>query len=198
MRKTLLFSTIGVACAMIAVSHINHGEETITTVATSTAPAGPVPFQYVKTGTTVHVQGGAAIDLQVTNQSDKVAIAWVLISRHFKDDGTAVSRSFKVVSLPEEPNSGLAPGDAWYGQLEIPSADGRAVAHDLALDYVLFSDGTSWGPDAGGFSAHIAGQAQSRRVERARLREILERQGPEALAQELDKQVVPLDQGPVK
>ena len=126
MRKILLFSTIGVVCATIAVSQIKRDREVITTVAAVTAPAASAPFQYVKTGTTVHAKGGAAIDLQVTNLSDKVATAWVLISRHFKDDGSAVSRSAKVVVVPEETNSGLAPGDAWYGKLQLPSADGPA------------------------------------------------------------------------
>jgi len=187
MYKILLFSMIGVACAAIAVSQLDSGRDEVTTVATVARTAPPAPLQYLKLGTAVHPEGGATIDIQVTNLSEKVAIAWVLTSRHFGQDGSVVSRLSKVVAVPEEANSGLAPGASWKGKLHMPSSDGRAVAHDLALDYVLFSDRSSWGPDAGGFSRHIAGQMQSRRLERARLKEILERQGVQALTQELEK-----------
>ncbi len=175
----------------IATSEGDSNRETITTVALESGVAPPAPLQCLKIGTTVHPEDGVAIELHVTNLSDKGAIAWVLTSRHFGRDGSVVSRSFKVVVLPEETNSGLAPGASWQGTLHIPSADGRAVDHDLVLDYVLFSDRSSWGPDTGGFSRHIAGQMQARRVKRARLREILERQGVQALTQELSREAAP-------
>ena len=184
-------SCLQVKTDAIGTSEGDSNRETITTVAPESGVAPPAPLQCLKMGTSVHPEGGAAIELQVINLSDNVAIAWVFTSRHFGRDGSVVSRSFKVVVLPEETNSGLTPGASWLGTLHIPSADGRAVDHDLVLDYVLFSDRSSWGPDTGGFSRHIAGQMQARRVERARLREILERQGVQALTQELSREAAP-------
>lgn len=51
----------------------------------------------------------------------------------------------------------------------------------LIVEYVLFTDGSSWGPDSKGQAGHINGVIQGRRATIALLKRIMETQGVRAV-----------------
>jgi hypothetical protein len=55
----------------------------------------------------------------------------------------------------------------------------------LAVDFVEFNDGTTWGPDAENSRDRLAGQREGAKLERQRLSQLLQVKGREALRSDL-------------
>lgn len=108
--------------------------------------------------------GEAPVRFQLKNQSTKSIHAYVLVIGYYDDDGkligtlttTGVSRDL----LPRpDLRPPFGPGETWthpYRMAEASGADrpARAVAR---VDFVLFDDGSSWGPDKAKMSLYLKG-----------------------------------------
>ena len=80
------------------------------------------------------------------------------------------------------PVSVLNPGDR--RSVGVPNPERNPV--HVWVDFVEFTDGTTWGPDATKYSEHLAGRRAGARAEADRLRELLRAGGGQAFADALE------------
>jgi hypothetical protein len=59
------------------------------------------------------------------------------------------------------------------------------VSVKLTIDFVEFTDGTTWGPDKEHSSDILIGQREGARIERQRLRQLLKSKGPKAVIEDI-------------
>lgn len=76
----------------------------------------------------------------------------------------------------------LNPGDK--RMLGAPNPERSKVS--LWVDFVEFTDGTTWGPDTNKYSEHLAGRRAGMRAEAERLRGLLESRGVRAFVEALE------------
>ncbi len=130
------------------------------------------------------------------NCSDKSLIGYVLKIR-LKDQMGALrdSGNYSSEKLPTSPVDGkYSPGETWTDQYQLPvtSVDSLSVRYtdaDLVIDYVLFADGSSWGPNASGQGTALGKVRRGAEIERARLKRILADKGLQALLDDLLRDV---------
>lgn len=79
------------------------------------------------------------------------------------------------------------PGQSWPGRMTIPGRRADAPLPQFALDFILFTDGSTTGPDTLKTSVRISGILSGVNGERARLRRLLETGGLAALEADLKK-----------
>jgi hypothetical protein len=133
---------------------------------------------------------GAVVPLYVSSKSPKNILAYVLCAEFFDGSGRkmglATKTSNKAIGSPSAVRY-FGAQTSWQDDFEIPaSGDGRAVSHKISVDFVLFQDGSRWGPDTTKTSLKIEGVIQGYKLERARLRRIAQTHGVKALLDDLN------------
>jgi hypothetical protein len=86
--------------------------------------------------------------------------------------------------------NGLKTGDSQHtSRLRVVFAPNKQVIKDyrISVDYVLFKDGSTWGPDAMKTSLKIAGILKGWQLSNSHLKEVMQTGGVNAVAAELTK-----------
>lgn len=166
-------------CSLIFVSPAS-GMQASEPKAGATAP--PLELEFVPAG---HRAEQPAV-WRVRNVSDKDITAYVFVAGPAEEPASCCNQTLSVVhavAIPGRDRGPLRPGEIreeHIGQAA-PGKTARAV-----LDYVLFGDGTSWGPDTQRHSLYVRGVIHGSRGTYGRLQRILKQEGAQALAQALE------------
>jgi hypothetical protein len=135
---------------------------------------------------TVQTSGGETQSLRARNVSSKDVSAYVALMPN--DAGPCCLTRTTVLATAKPPRDRLRPGET----REDPPVPAAAMAAKPALratvDYVLFADGSSWGPDTQHQSGSVRGLIQGTRATLARLKRILDTQGSGAVIKALNSQ----------
>lgn len=131
---------------------------------------------------------GVAVSLALSNNGGKPIQAYSFVCEHLDGKGKVVSKStqsaIRGLDLDEPPV--YAPDETWTAQVTVPlDSTGYPLRYRTALDYVLFQDGSTWGPDALKTSTHVRAVRMGANLERKRLQQILLRRGEKAVLDEL-------------
>jgi hypothetical protein len=126
--------------------------------------------------------------VSLTNRSEKEILGYNVVAESFDSGGQMVLSTWLrgVKTGPSGPRP-FAPGKTWQGRNVHPGKDkaGNTLRCVLRVDYVAFSDGSSWGEDTLKQADYIQGRLQGARSASNRLRWILETKGPKALEEEV-------------
>lgn len=131
---------------------------------------------------------GAKARLRLVNRSAKNVRGYVILSEFLDSDGKVYMDATQIrLHPPHRPHRihSFNAGESWTEEFKLPLANGRVVNHTVALDYVLFEDGTSWGPDSRHLSFKIMGILEGFRVERLRLQQLYQQGGAQAVLEDL-------------
>ena len=147
---------------------------------------GQVPLEVFQ-GPVTAAGGGAVVTLRLSNKSGKAIVAYGLATDLLDESGKRVfqRRTVFVRGLVPGAPTAFVPGENWTGSMNIPSHDGKPAAPTVTVDYVLFADRSSWGPDKLHTSERIAGMILATRGERTRLKKVLRERGAAAVADDL-------------
>jgi hypothetical protein len=131
-----------------------------------------------------HESGQRQLSLRFVNQSEKPIVAYVLKTEAYDPSGKAGGATCSLRLR------GALPGiQDWQPGENIEDAV-RLVTTAIvkpSIDYVLYSDGSTEGPDNCGESLRVKGMQVGIRVERSRLRRIFTEKGYGALIEDLLK-----------
>jgi hypothetical protein len=140
---------------------------------------------------------GTGITFDLTNASGKAIRAQVVAIDYFHATGAPGGRGFSMgirgMSAPPQPNS-LQAGEVVHERVRsipVDSSDGTPLKFKLSVDYVLFTDGSSWGPDTLKESRQVLGTLLGHDQALLALRDMLDQKGPDAVADYL-KNFTPL------
>lgn len=121
---------------------------------------------------------GQAVASRVRNVSEKEVVAYVACEPREKTGSGCDRIQIAVLATARPPRDRLRPGEI----LQDRRFQGPALKMSRAtVDYVLFADGSSWGPDSKKQSLYIRGVIQGRRVTVAELKRTMETQGIRAV-----------------
>ena len=144
----------------------------------------PGPLE-VQTSTVKSAQG---VDLtcSVVNTSTMDIVAYTLVAELFDSEGKPAGRlsSNAIMNLAKSTGS-LAAGATGSPRrpFALPTgSDGKPVSFKVFVDYVLFKDGSTWGPDAARQSLKIMCTQEGWRQSRAQLKWLMSQRGIEAVA----------------
>ncbi len=130
----------------------------------------------------------AAVSFRVKNVGSKPILAYV--SYVAVKDGARILDVYKQQHLAFQRSALYQPDAAWTEEYSVPPLRGPAgQALQLAepeVDFVLFEDGTHWGPDRHHLAPRIRGEMAGVTFEHARLRDLLRQKGIDALVQDLN------------
>lgn len=135
---------------------------------------------------TTQTATGWAGAFRVTNTSDKPIRAFVIAIESFDATGKAGGRTSRVGvrgTLPPPQPATLAPGETISERLRKLPVDsaGNPFKVQTSVDYVLFVDGSWWGPNTLNESRRISGILTGHDQTLIALRDMLDEQGPDAV-----------------
>ena len=134
---------------------------------------------------------GTAISLRIVNRSGHAIDALVLVVDFFDRNGNRHSAASKSMVRGLAPSGGNFAPDETLREEFVPvlAADGQPLNYKVSADYVLFSDASlpPWGLDRTKESLKITGIKLGFRMERSRLRRVLEQRGVNAVADDLQQ-----------
>jgi hypothetical protein len=170
---------------LIAVTYAKHQAPT----AVPLAADSPLEVQT----STVRAAEGHNLNCSVTNRSDKDVVAYSIVADFFDSQNKPAGRLSANAIMNLTTNSkgltgGLAPGQTGGPNrpFTLPAkSDGTPVSFKVSVDYVLFKDGSTWGPDSMKQSLNIMGTQQGWRQSRAHLKQLLAERGIQAVAEAL-------------
>jgi hypothetical protein len=146
------------------------------------------------------VTSGAGTDMRITydlaNTSGKAIRAYVIAIDYTHATGAPGGRfsltGIRGMLAPPQPDS-LQAGEVVHQTVRhIPlESDGTPLGFKLSVDYVLFTDGSWWGPDTLKESRQVLGTLSGHDQALFVLKDILDQQGPDAVADYL-KNFTPL------
>jgi hypothetical protein len=135
---------------------------------------------------------GAVLTITLTNATSENILAYVLGIENLDKDGEVVSAATKmgirglIPPLPPSTKESFLPGESWTEKIELlPTTSGKTMPYRVWVDYVLFADSESWGPDSRAQSLVLQGITMGRNMERGRLRSLLHKSGDQAIMQDL-------------
>lgn len=142
---------------------------------------------------TVKAEEGFNLTCGVTNKSNKDIAAYTIVADFFDSAGKPAGRLFTNAIMNLATNSkgstgGLAAGATGGSNraFTLPTdANGTPVSFKVFVDYVLFKDGSTCGPDATRQSLKIMGTQEGWRQSRAQLKRLLSERGIQAVADAL-------------
>lgn len=125
--------------------------------------AAPLVVSSQSVGPSARAAGWSGLHLELTNESKNRITAYVLLVRYTDPSGKPVRMQGTMVTLmgmaPPPAVQDLAPGSATEVTMNVPQSK-QGASYDVrhvSVDYVLFSSGSSWGPDTAKESLKIAG-----------------------------------------
>jgi hypothetical protein len=138
----------------------------------------------------------AGMSFDLTNASGKAIRAYIIAIDYFHATGAPGGRGsftgIRGMLPPPQPDSFQAGEVIHQAIRSIPvESDGTPVKFKLSVDYVLFTDGSSWGPDTLKESREVLGFLSGHDQALFVLRDMVDQKGPEAVADYL-KNFTPL------
>jgi len=141
---------------------------------------------------TAKTTNGFALTCSVTNKSSQEIVAHTIVVDLFDSSGKPAGRLstnaiMNLATNSKNSTSSLAPG-ATGGTTRFPlptESNGTPVTYKVSIDYVLFKDGSTWGPDTAKQSLAIMGTQQGWRQSRAQLKRLMAERGIQAVADAL-------------
>lgn len=126
---------------------------------------------------------------RLTNVSSKDVRAYTLAIRLLDKTGADIGsvRKTGIRGLRPGGPDAFKPGEAMDEHLGKFQSSRTVVGYASSLDYVLFADGSSWGPDKLKSSRDIQHLLEGRRATLAGLKEMLNKSGPDAVAAYLNE-----------
>jgi len=111
------------------------------------------------------MNGVATTVATITNQSNKTAVGYVVMAEYADNVGTRVGRRVQTVvpfHFGGAQGGRVLPGASWQIDFRgTPSGqDGALAKVNLSIDFILFEDGSKWGPDTQKGSLKIEGVMQ--------------------------------------
>jgi hypothetical protein len=133
----------------------------------------PIDISAVENPTDKVVPGAPAgappvttISYTFRNAAKKDIAACVVVTEFYDGETKVMQQMTRLIS--GHPNaSTLVPGSAWYPGViarAVHQATGRPLDYKPVLDYVVFTDGSTWGPDAMKNAGYIEGYLQGVRI----------------------------------
>jgi hypothetical protein len=150
------------------------GNRSLAIVITSTAAPLQILSSWVESATPQNFR----LVLQVQNQSGKGIRAYAITSRTATSKRQNGNSQFMNIT---QRSSVWQPTE--IRSIEVnDSLDDQIRSVKLTIDFIEFTDGTTWGPDSENSRDLLAGQREAAKFEKQRLRKLMETKGPEALA----------------
>jgi hypothetical protein len=130
---------------------------------------------------TVSAGQGFNLTCRVTNKSNQDIVAYTIVVDFLESSGKPAGRlsTNAIMNLATNSNGstrGLSPGATGGSNrpFSLPSEpNGTPVRFRVFVDYVLFKDGSTWGPDVMKQSLKIVGTQDGWRMSRAELKRLL-------------------------
>lgn len=116
---------------------------------------------------------------RVRNISDKDIVAYSILAQCPEGSGSCRETYNAVLATARPPHDRLRPGESQ--ERKFGSSPPTGATTHLSVDYVLFADGSEWGPDTKKQSLWIRGIIQGQRGTLARLKHVMETQGSGAV-----------------
>lgn len=113
------------------------------------------------------------LNLTATNQSVKAIRAYAIISDHTTESNQ--SRHVEFANLTK-PSAIIQPGQAASIAIN-DNQEAPIIRIRLAVDFIEFADGTTWGADQQNSRDRLAGQREGAKMEKQRLRALLKSKG---------------------
>lgn len=148
------------------------------------------PLLIIDQGIRVSPSGRPALSLQITNQSSRKVIAYVVLVEQTDSGGKLIQRTWtNMRGIVPTKKDAFYPGESWIDTLEVTlDVSGKPLSYKLQLDHVRFADNSkSWGPDVSKQSLTITGIIKGRGIERDYLRDLLRTKGSQAVTDELSR-----------
>jgi hypothetical protein len=145
------------------------------------APQGNIPL-HVQIVTEEGEEGTVA-RWKVANVSGKDVIAYCVVVRCPEQrEGCNLVHTTVAGMVSKPPGDRLRAGEVRDHRAGVPPGSGVWIP---SVDYVLFADGSAWGPDTMKRSLYIEGVIKARRGIYVRLKHVLETEGVQALVDEV-------------
>lgn len=113
------------------------------------------------------------VEADFRNLSAKPISAYAVVLRLKNEAGRTESRFTKTIAvrgvMGSRARPDFAPGEAWseaVGEFTLQQGGVGKLRPELEVDYVLFADGTAWGPDKTKHSLYIQGLRAGRQAPR--------------------------------
>jgi hypothetical protein len=108
-----------------------------------------------------------ALEIEYENKSGKVIAAYAVRIDDYDKNGKLISRQ-SVATITKDlgmrkGRPGFQPGERWLERIPI---QGQADSRDVAMDVVVYADGTHWGPNRTGRLQYFRGFQDGARMER--------------------------------
>jgi len=134
-------------------------------------------------------ENGRAV-AHVTNVSAKKVRAYVLAVDAVDDSGKVIFREtgISIRGLEPPPHDAFAPGETSEDEIRLPrrkSGGPELRAGKVSLDFVLYADGSSWGPDTAKGSVRVRATISGWRTAIGYLQSVLREKGPDGVAEYL-------------
>lgn len=127
------------------------------------------------------------VSFRVKNAGSRPILAYV--SYVEVKDGARIMEVYKRQHIAFDRSAVYQPDAEWSEEYSLALPRGAAgpalVVAQPRIDFVLFEDGTQWGPDQYRLASRIRGEIAGVTFEHARLRDLLKRKGIEALVTDL-------------
>lgn len=130
----------------------------------------------------------ATLSFNLTNTSSKTIAGCRVLSKILKQGRIVGDYGYTRVDLAGVGNMG--PGQVVPVELHIGKEEARGLTESdirIAVDYVVFEDGTTWGPDTEKLGRAIKAEISGARAERRRLKMLLTKYGPQKVVEELER-----------
>ncbi len=131
--------------------------------------------------------GGPEIAYTLVNKSAKEIVAFTLLTTFVGSDNKPIGRltTNQVLGLDaRSTRASLRPNENWTPKKGLgvtTDQNGTPAQYKMAVDYILFKDGSTWGADQAKQSLQIAGIQQGWAMARTSLKSVLVKEGPAAV-----------------
>ena len=126
------------------------------------------------------------------NASTSRIAGYIIRFSDFGPNGVLLNESFSstLVGLASDhPRQAYVPGETWKLETRAAGRQGMPGAtRKVSVDFVLFEDGTGWGPDTKHGSLRLRGVVEGWRAAHGHLRRVLKEKGAAGVIEEISKQ----------
>jgi len=134
--------------------------------------------------------GGFKVSYAVTNWSLKTVVAYVTVVSFFDANGNVASRTTRTRMMGFDPSGKkLLPGETngEHTRHVHLRPDGTPLGTKVSVDYVLFEDGSSWGPDTTKRSVEVQATLRGWELARAHFKRLLKEKGVQSVIEDLNR-----------
>jgi len=144
------------------------------------------PISVVSSGQAL--TGDSPIDLQLTNLTSKKIVGYVLLFVPRDGPSTSAQRTVetRITGLEPPPaRESFAPGEVWRHRTGFKGS--KLTESRIVVDYVIFSDRSTWGPNSAGKAERMKGIEEGWHASLLQLKALLDEKGPAGVAEMLNR-----------